>query len=75
MDMEQIGLLVAGWFAVGVLVALALGKILREANEPHRFDAGESLVVSEAFRAPARRKPRHRQAIKPRRAKSNVASL
>jgi hypothetical protein len=74
MDMEQIGLLVAGWFAGGCLVALALGKILREANEPHRLDAEESLVVSEAFRAPARRKPQHRQTIKHRRAKSNVAS-
>ncbi len=75
MDIEQIGLLVVGWFAVGFLIALALGKILREANEPHRLDAEESLVVSEAFRTPARRKAQYRQPIKNKRAKSNVASL
>ena len=61
MDIEQIGLLVVGWFAVGFLIALALGKILREANEPHRLDAEESLVVNEAFRTPARRKAQYRQ--------------
>lgn len=75
MDIEQIGLLVVGWFAVGFLIALALGKILREANEPHRLDAEESLVVNEAFRTPARRKAQYRQPIKNKRAKSNVASL
>ncbi len=75
MDIAQIGLLVAGWFAVGFLIALALGKILREANEPHRLDAQESLVVSEAFHPPARRQPRHQHISKSKRAKSNVASL
>lgn len=72
MDMEQIGLLVAGWFAVGFLIALALGKILHEANEPRRLDVEESLVVREAFHMTARRKP---HTIKNKRAKSNVASL
>ena len=75
MDMEQIGLLVAGWFAVGFLIALALGKILREANEPRRLDVEESLVVREAFHTPARRKARYRPTIKNKHAKSNGASL
>lgn len=75
MDIEQIGLLVAGWFAVGFLIALALGKILREANEPHRLGAEESLVVSAAFRKPARREPQHRHISKSKRAKSNIAAL
>lgn len=75
MDIEQVVLLIAGWFAVGSLVALALGKILREASEPHRLDAEESLVVNEAFRTPARRRAQYRQPIKNKRAKSNVASL
>ncbi|MFQ5937254.1 MAG: hypothetical protein ACE5LB_12700 [Acidiferrobacterales bacterium] len=38
MDIEQIGLFVVGWLAVGFLVALVLGKILREANEPVQPD-------------------------------------
>jgi hypothetical protein len=75
MDMEQIGLLVAGWFAVGFLIALALGKILHEANEPRRLDVEESLVVREAFHMTARRKPQYQHTIKNKRAKSNVASL
>ena len=39
MDIEQIGLFVVGWFAVGFIVALGLGKILREANNLERLDA------------------------------------
>jgi hypothetical protein len=38
MDIEQIGLFVVGWFAVGFIVALGLGKILREANNLGRLD-------------------------------------
>ena len=74
MDIGHIGLLVAGWFAVGFLVALALSKILREANNPARLDAEESLVVREAFQPPARRESR-RHTVRNKRAKSNVASL
>ena len=75
MDIEQIGLLIAGWFAVGSLVALALGKILREASEPDRLDVEESLVVSDAFRTPARRNPRGQRVSKNKHPKSKVASL
>jgi hypothetical protein len=75
MDIEQIGLLVVGWFAGGFLLALALGKILREANQPDRLEAEESVVVREAFHTPARRKPQHRPTSRTRRAKSKVASL
>jgi hypothetical protein len=39
MDIEQIGLFVVGWFAVGFIVALGLSKILREANNLERLDA------------------------------------
>lgn len=49
MDIEQIGLFVVGWFAVGFIVALGLGKILREANNLERLDA----VARAVNRAPA----------------------
>jgi hypothetical protein len=75
MDIEQIGLLIAGWFAVGSLVALALGKILREANRTNRLDVEESLVVSDAFHTPARRNPQGQRVSKNKRVKSKVASL
>ncbi len=38
MDIEHIGLFVVGWFAVGFILALGLGKILREANNLERLD-------------------------------------
>ena len=44
MDIEQIGLFVVGWFAVGFIVALGLGKILREANNLERLDAVASAI-------------------------------
>lgn len=75
MDIGQIGLLVVGWFAVGFLVAFALGKILRETNEPDRLDAGVSLVVREAFSMPAGRRTQGRHVSNKKRAKSTAASL
>jgi hypothetical protein len=33
MDIEQIALFIVGWFAAGFLVALAIGKFIREANQ------------------------------------------
>lgn len=75
MDIEQIGLLVAGWLAVGFLVALALGKMLREANESDRLDPEVSLVVSEAFKAPGRRGPQRQRVGRKKRATSHAASL
>jgi hypothetical protein len=32
MDMETVGLIVAGWVAVALIVAVALGSFLREVN-------------------------------------------
>jgi hypothetical protein len=75
MDIGQIGLFVVGWFAVGFLVALALGKILREANEPDRLEPHVSLVVSEAFNMPAGRRTQGQHVSNKKRAKSNAASL
>ncbi len=75
MDIEQIGLAVAGWFAGAFFVALALGKILRDANEPDRRDPEESLVANEAFNTPATRRPQGQPFSKKKRTKSHAASL
>ena len=49
MEIEQVGLFVVGWFAVGFIVALGLGKILREANNLERLDAvGRAVTRSSA---------------------------
>ena len=52
MDIEQIGLFVVGWFAVGFIVALGLGKILREANDLERLDAVPRTVSHVSAGAP-----------------------
>jgi hypothetical protein len=44
MDIEQIGLFVAGWFAAGFFVALALGKFLREASELGKVDVTSAIA-------------------------------
>ena len=54
MDIEQIGLFVVGWFAVGFIVALGLGKILREANNLERGDTARRTVTGISRRPPAR---------------------
>lgn len=44
MDIEQIGLFVVGWFAVGFIIALGLGKILRVVDHSERLDAASGKV-------------------------------
>ncbi len=69
MNIEQIGLFLVGWFAVGFLVALALGKFIREAN-PFDDDklshaAGAAGASVKYFRQSKRKANRQRTARTP----------
>ncbi len=59
MDIEQIGLFVVGWFAVGFIVALGLGKILRVADnsEPLDVESGKLSRIPVRRSATARTRP------------------
>jgi hypothetical protein len=50
MGMEQLGLLVVGWLAMGFVVALSLGKFLREADQLGRTE-WQSTHAAETSRA------------------------
>jgi hypothetical protein len=54
----SIGLFFVSWFAIGFLVALALGKILRESNylDDEDFHLAEPAGTSVKFRRPSDRK-------------------